>query len=189
MATDPASGRQLTTMSDADGRYRLAALPPGRYDISVELAGFAPSHLTGVELLVGQSASINFTLLLANLNESVTVTGESPLVDVTTARVASNVDRRQMDGLPIQGRNWLELTGLAKGMTANTVSRTDPGVGGNMSGFQLNLDGQEITQGVYASFGQPAISRDAIAEYQVVTNLFDVTMGRSNQIQIQAITR
>lgn len=188
-ATDLASGRQFAAVSDTAGRYRFAALPPGSYKFQVGLAGFAPAVLPSVELLVGQNATISFTLKLAALSEDVTVTGEAPLVDVSTARVASNVDRRQMEGLPIQGRNWLELTGLAKGMTANTVSRTDPGVGGNMSGFQLNLDGQEITQGVYASFGQPAISRDAIAEYQVITNLFDVTLGRSNQIQVQAITR
>jgi len=188
-ATAPASGRQVTAVSDENGLYRLSSLPPGRYNISTDLAGFASSAVNDVELLVGQRATINFTLSVASLNENVTVTGEAPLIDVTTARVASNIDRRQMDVLPIQGRNWLELTSLAKGMTANSVSRVDPGVGGNFSGFQLNLDGQEITQGVYASFGQPGLSRDAIGEYQVVTNLFDVTMGRSNQIQIQAITR
>ncbi len=188
-ATAPASGRQAVGVSDQNGQYRLPALPPGRYNISTELAGFASLVVNDIELLVGQRATINFTLRVATLNESVTVAGEAPLIDVTTARVASNIDRRQMDVLPIQGRNWLELTSLAKGMTANSVSRVDPGVGGNFSGFQLNLDGQEITQGVYAAFGQSAISRDAIAEYQVVTNLFDVTMGRSNQIQVQAITR
>ncbi len=56
--------------------------------------------------------------------------------------------------------------------------------------FQLNLDGQEITQQVAGSgFGQPKFSREAIAEFQVVTNLFDITQGRSLGIQVQAISR
>ena len=56
--------------------------------------------------------------------------------------------------------------------------------------FQLNLDGQNITNGASnSSFGEPIISRDAIAEYQIITNLFDVTMGRSTGIQVQAVTK
>lgn len=187
-ATDTATGRRFTAITAARGDYRLSGLPPGTYEVQSELQGFATVVMRDVELLVGQSVTLPFKLALATVTENVTVTGEAPLVDTRTARVSSNIDRRQMEELPIQGRNWLELTTLAKGITSNSVSRTDPGVG-NYSGFQLNLDGQEITQGVYASFGQPGLSRDAIAEYQVVTNLFDVTMGRSSQIQVQAITK
>ena len=187
-ATDVATGRHFTAVTLERGEYRLAALPPGTYEIQAELASFASVVLSGVELLVGQNATIPFTLKIAALAERVIVTGESPLVDTRSAQISSNVDRRQMEELPIQGRNWLELTGLAKGITSNAISRVDPGVE-NYSGYQLNLDGQEITQGLYAPYGQPGLSRDAIAEYQVVTNMFDVTMGRSSQIQIQAISR
>ena len=74
-----------------------------------------------------------------------------------------NVDRRQMDMIPISGRNWMELTMLVKGVTNNTVGNT-PGID-QLSRFQLNLDGQEITQQTsVTSFGQPGMSRDAIAE-------------------------
>jgi hypothetical protein len=187
-ATDVTTGRQFTAVTMDRGEYRLAGLPPSTYRIQAELQGFATVVLPAVELLVGQNATIPLTLKIATVAENVTVTAEAPLVDTRAARISSNVDRRQMEDLPIQGRNWLELTGLAKGITANSISRVDPGVQ-NYSGYQLNLDGHEITQGVYAPFGQPGLSRDAIAEYQVVTNLFDVTMGRSSQIQIQAITR
>jgi hypothetical protein len=116
------------------------------------------------------------------------VTTESPLVDLRTARVAGNVDRRQMEELPISGRKWMQLSMMVPGITANAVGDT-PGISG-LTNFQLNLDGQEITQHTsVASFGQPGISRDAIAEYQVVTNMFDVTSGRSAGIQVQAISR
>ncbi len=74
-----------------------------------------------------------------------------------------------------------------KGITANHVD-TNPGV--RDRAFQLNLDGQEITQQVAGGgFGQPKFSREAIAEFQVVTNLFDITQGRSLGIQVQAISR
>ena len=124
---------------------------------------------------------------VASLSETLTVTGESPLVDVSSTQVAGNVDRRQMEELPLQGRNWMELAMQVKGITANAVDTT-PGVRDRQ--FQLNLDGQEITQQVAGSgFGQPKFSREAIAEFQVVTNLFDITQGRSLGIQVQAISR
>jgi hypothetical protein len=186
-ATDPASGRQFVAITNERGEYRLLGLPPSRYTVQAELSGFAATVVRDVELLVGQNATIPLTLKLASVTENVTVTGESPLVDTRTAQVSGNVDRRQMEQLPINGRNWMQLTGLVKGVTANSITTT-PGV--DQGRFQLNLDGQEITQGLsVAGFGQPGLSRDAIAEYQVVTNLFDVSMGRSSQLQVQAITK
>jgi hypothetical protein len=186
-ATDPASGRQIVAVTNQRGEYRLVGLPPSRYTIQAELTGFASTIVNGVELLVGQNAAIGLVLKLASVAESVTVTGESPLVDTRQAQVAGNVDRRQMEDLPINGRNWMQLTSLVKGVTANSITTT-PGV--DQGRFQLNLDGQEITQGLsVAGFGQPGLSRDAIAEYQVVTNLFDVSMGRSSGLQVQAITK
>ena len=140
-----------------------------------------------IELLVGQNRNLPFTMQVASLSETLTVTGEAPLVDLSSSQVSGNVDRRQMEELPLQGRNWMELAMQVKGITANAVDNT-PGVRDRQ--FQLNLDGQEITQQVAGSgFGQPRFSREAIAEFQVVTNLFDITQGRSLGIQVQAISR
>lgn len=187
-ATSRSTGRVLEGVADERGEYRLVGLRPDRYDVKVELAGFAVVMASDLELLVGQNATVPFTLKLATLDETITVTGEAPLIDLRTARVAGNVDRRQMEQLPIAGRNWMQLSMMVPGITANTVGDT-PGISG-LTNFQLNLDGQEITQGTsVTSFGQPGISREAIAEYQVVTNLFDVTSGRSAGIQVQAITK
>jgi hypothetical protein len=185
-ATELTTGRRIVGVTAEQGEYRLAGLPPGRYTIQAELSGFAPTVLSDVELLVGQNATITFKLRLATVEETVTVSGTTPLVDTRAAQVAGNVDRRQMEELPINGRNWMELSMMVKGVTANTVSNR-PGVSTDAK-FQLNLDGQEITQNHY-NFIQPKISREAIAEYQIVTNMFDVTLGRSAGIQVQAITR
>ena len=90
-----------------------------------------------------------FTLKVATVNESVTVSGQAPLVDTAQARVAGNVDRRQMEQLPISGRNWQQLAMMVKGITANTINN-QPGVTRD-SAFQLNLDGQQITQNMCCS--------------------------------------
>jgi Carboxypeptidase regulatory-like domain/TonB dependent receptor len=187
-ATDLETGRQFSAVTDAKGEYRLLNVPAGAYRIQAELSGFSTVVLQRVELLVGQNATIPFTLKLAQVSETLTVLGESPLVDTSSSQVAGNVDRRQMEELPLQGRNWMELSKLVKGITANDVSNT-PGVSRD-DDFQLNLDGQQITQKVAGSgFGQPKFSREAIAEFQIVTNMFDITQGRSTGIQVQAISR
>src|SRR5687767_10471036 len=181
------TGRSFSAVTNERGEFRIQGVPAGRYKVQAELSGFTTVIVPSLELLVGQNRTVPFTMQVATLQESVTVTGETPLVDTRSAAVSGNVDRRQMEELPVQGRNWMELSMMVKGITANAVDN-QPGVRDRQ--FQLNLDGQEITQQVAGSgFGQPKFSREAIAEFQVVTNLFDITMGRSQGIQVQAISR
>ena len=186
-ATDQETGRVATAITNEKGEFRLLRLLPGKYTVTAELSGFSSVVLKDVELLVGNTLAIPFTMKLAQVSETLTVIGETPLVDTASSQVAGNVDRRQMEELPLQGRNWMELAKLVKGVTANDVINT-PGVGRD-DDFQLNLDGQQITQKIAGSgFGQPRFSRESIAEFQIAT-LFDVTQGRSTGIEVQAITR
>ena len=189
-AVDLATGRQFSGVTDERGEYRLVGLSAGRYKVQAELTGFATSTVDDLELVVGQNATVTFSLKVASLSETATVTGDAPLVDSRSTQVAGNIDRRQMEELPISGRNWMELSMMVKGVTANDVGKGMPG-GARDGEFQLNLDGQQISQAVSwtSIFGQPGLSREAIAEYQVVTNLFDVTQGRSAGLQVQAISR
>jgi len=190
-ATEVASGRQYVGISDERGEYRLVNVQAGTYKISAELTGFATTVVPRLELLVGQRATVPLVVKVGTLQESVTVTGDAPLVDTRSSQVAGNIDRRQMEELPISGRNWMALSMMVKGVVANDVSiNSRPGTARDDQ-FQLNLDGQQMTQGISASdfFGQTRISREAIAEFQIVTNLFDVTQGRSVGLQVQAISR
>ena len=183
------TGRQQSAVTDAAGGFRASALPPGTYRVEAALSGFATMILPEIELLVGQNADITIQMALAGVEETITVTAEAPLVDLVSSEVAGNVDRRMMDDLPVQGRNWMELALLVKGITANDTNNNRPGIARDES-FQLNLDGQQITQQVASSgFGQPKFSREAIAEFQIVTSQFDVTQGRSSGGQVNAITR
>ncbi len=187
-AVEITTGRQTVEVTSVEGRYQFQNLPPGAYTLRIELPGFATAELTGIELLVGANATVPpVTMRLASLEETVTVSSQTPLVDLSSARVATNIDRRQMAELPLQGRNWMELSLMVKGITANNIGNT-PGVSDDQ--FQLNLDGQQISQRISGSgFGQPKMSREAIAEFQIVTNMYDITQGRSTGVQVQAVSR
>ena len=102
------------------------------------------------------------------------MTGEAPLIDTTTSQVGGNIDPRQMQDLPINGRNWLDLAILAPGSRQNATSDT---LGGRDYDAQINVDGQQVTQLFAGAFGQPRYSRESMAEVQVVTNRFDATQG------------
>ena len=122
------------------------------------------------------------------MQETVTVTGEAPLVDTTGSTVGANIDPRQMQELPINGRNWMDLTLLAPGARRNE--------GGGMAQFrqgyaQTNVDGQQVTINYHSQTDseQPGFSRDAIAEFEVVANRFDATQGRSQGMIVNAITK
>jgi hypothetical protein len=187
-ATDLGTGRVSTATTNERGEYQILNLPPGRYSVVAELSGFGTATIPALELRVGQNATLPVSMKLGALAETITVTGESPLVDITSSEVTGNVDRRQMEELPLAGRNWMELSLQVKGITANNVDNR-PGVGDD-NAFQLNLDGQQITNKVASSgFGQPKFSREAIAEFQIITNLFDITQGRSTGVQVQAISK
>jgi len=187
-AVHEASGNSFEAVTDGQGRYRLA-VRVGTYRILASLPGFATLTRTGLELLVGQQAAVNLTLIPAALEESVTVTAEAPLVDVTRSNPAGNIDPRQMQELPLNGRNWMDLTMLAPGSRQNSVYETPVDVSGSNVNFQINIDGQQVTNAIALGFGQPRFSRDAIAEFEFISNRFDARQGRTSGVQVNAITK
>ena len=186
-ATDVLKGTQVVVVSDARGEYRLLQLTPGVYKVQADLQGFAGAVIEKIQLLVGQNVTAPILLKVATVAETVTVTGEAALVDTTSVQVAGNVNPTQMQEVPLLGRNWLELAKMVPGMTANVISATAPGVTAN--NWAMNLDGQQVSNKTSQGLGQPKFSRDAIAEYQIVTNLYDITQGRSEGVQLQAISK
>src|SRR5262245_35527717 len=185
--TNVESGRQLVVQTDEHGEYRILNVPPGAYALQAAHDGFETVTIPSFELLVGQSGRAPFTLRIGDLRDEVTVISD-PLLNTSTSAIAGNIDRRQMENLPLAGRNWMELSLQVKGITANDAG-IRPGVTSD-SAFQLNLDGQQVTNnGAFSIVGQPKFSREAIAEYQVITNMFDVSLGRSTGVQLQAVTK
>jgi hypothetical protein len=138
-----------------------------------------------IELLVGQTAVVDFEMAPETLTESVVVSGTSPLIDTVSSALGSNVDPRQMQDLPLTGRNFVDLTMLAVGSRQNASSDELGGLGT----FQLNVDGLRVTQNQTGGFGQPKYSRDAIAEFEFVSNRFDASQGGSSGTMVNAITK
>ena len=146
---------------------------------------------TGVELLAGQTASVNLQMAPSTVQETVTVTAEAPLLNVTTSSLGGNVDPRQVQELPVNGRNWMALALLAPGSRTNAVNATTPlpdRNDGENREFQLNVDGQQVSADI-GTGGQPRYSQDSIAEFQFLSNRFDATQGRSSGVQVNVITK
>jgi hypothetical protein len=183
--THRATGNSYLAVTDEQGGFRLP-VRTGEYEVLVELSGFATVNRR-VDLLVGQTATVAVTLKPAALEEAVTVTGEAPLIDTTSSTVGSNVDPLQMSELPLNGRNFVDLTMLAPGSRQNAITNDEPGSG--IGSFQLMVDGLRVTQNQTAGFGQPKYSRDAIAEFEFISNRFDATQGGSSGTIVRAITK
>jgi len=184
-AVNEASGISFVSVTDERGLYRLP-VRAGVYKISVELTGFTTAVRPGVEMLLGRQAELNFSLQVSSLQETVTVTGEAPLLDTSSSTIASNIDPRQMEQLPINGRNWMDLTMASAGSRTNSSSEVPQDRQGF---FQTNVDGQSVTLTVCCAQNQPRYSKDSIAEFQLTTNRFDATQGRTMGMMVNAITK
>ena len=184
------TGNTFFTVSDATGTYRIGAMRTGEYSVEAALGGFATVLQEQVTMAVGLVRALDFNMTVAALEETVTVTGESPLVDLQQSSLGGSINPLQIEALPINGRDWLQLTMMAPGSRVNNTASTLTPAGRWATDFQVNLDGQPVSQSFsVASLGQPRFSRDAIAEFEVVSSRFDATQGRSTGIQVNAVTK
>src|SRR5882724_10799669 len=112
-----ASGNTFETVTDARGAYRIP-VRVGTYKVTAELTGFKGVTQEGLEVLVGQTVTIDLKMS-PGVAESVTVTGESPLIETSSSRLGTNINPRQVAELPSNGRNWMSLALLAPGNRTN----------------------------------------------------------------------
>ena len=179
---DAATGKQFAAVTDERGVYRVAARA-GVYRLTAELRDSERSLEKGLQLLVGEVMTVNLPMLEATAAETITVTCDSALVDVSTSSLGGNVDPRQVQELPVAGRNWMGLALLAPGSRTSSTNASAPlpdRNNGEAREFQLNLDGQQVSSELGAG-NQPRFSQDSIAEFQFISNRFDATQGRSTR--------
>src|SRR3954471_23418110 len=119
-AVHQATGNSFEAVTDTTGTYRMP-VRVGAYEITAEIAGFATVTRRGLELLAGQQAAVNLQMSPSTVQESVTVTGEAPLVETTVSSMSANIDPRQMSELPVNGRNWQDLLTIAPGARYNSM--------------------------------------------------------------------
>ena len=129
-ASSPALLGQQTAVTSETGNYRFPAVPPGTYTITYELAGFNTVRREGIQITLGFTANLNVELALATLQETVTVTGESPIIDTTATRVVQNFKLEELQSIP-NGRDMWSLLAVTPSVQ---MSRID--VGGNRAGTQ-----------------------------------------------------
>ena len=181
-------GTALSTSTNAGGLYQFPGIRAGNYRLRFDVSGFAPAERT-VSLLVGQVISIDVVLQLAQTTSTVNVEAAANAMETSTSQVAGDVSPSEVQKLPLNGRNYLQLAMLVPGITSNDV--TNSPLGATDSGkIQINVDGQQVTQNSAAdSFGEPQYSQDAIDQFQIITNRFDATLGRSARLQVNAQTK
>jgi carboxypeptidase family protein len=129
-ASSPAMMGVQTAITNAEGQYRFPAIPPGTYALTFELTGFTTRKNEGIEIRLGFTATVNVELALASLQETVTVTGESPVIDTSTTRVQQNFKLEQLQSMP----NARDMWALLAVTPSVQMSRID--VGGNRAGTQ-----------------------------------------------------
>ncbi len=143
--SSPAQMGTRNAVTDAEGQYRFTAVPPGDYTITFELAGFRTVRNEGIRIGVGFTATVNAEMKLASLEESVTVTGQSPVVDTSATRIGNTFDAKQLSALPTS-RDYFSL--LA-GSPAIQMNRID--IGGSTNGTQQGFTVYGMTGQVRAS--------------------------------------
>ena len=129
-ATSPSALGAQTTVTSETGNYRFPAVPPGTYELTYELAGFNSLKRSGISITLGFTANVNVELALATLQETVTVSGASPVIDTSATRIQQNFKMEQLQSLP-NARDMWALLAVTPGVAVNRID-----VGGNRAGTQ-----------------------------------------------------
>ena len=173
-------------VTDADGRYRIAAIPPGSYEISAMLQGFSSATRQGVTLMVGAEAVINFALTVAAVSEAVTVISDVPVVETTTAAVQSTLRREVIDLLPLSGRDYTSLLRLVPGAASNNNSYGFAGSRGRSNAW--NVDGVDNSDEI-SGYAHQSPALDSVQEIQVLVTGFKAEYGQASGGVVNVITR
>ena len=170
------------------GYYVLPSLPPGHYEVTVSSPGFARTTQTGIELTVGQTATVNITLKVAAAGEIVVVTGEAPVVETTRTEISQVIQAKQIQDLPISGRLFTDFAlltpSVAKSRTALGSTFTEFEVTqisfGGMRSFsnEITVDGADFVNSV-SGVQRATPPQDSVQEFRVVNNSFGAEYGRA----------
>ncbi len=174
-------------VTDINGQYYVPNLPAGRYEIAVELAGFS-TEKREVVLRVGQAGTLDMRLRVAGIQERVTVTGVSALIE-SRATVGSLVDLKEIDNLPTIGRDFADLAKLAPGVTSTGQGAMGFSASGQRQ-FQNNVfvDGASNAMQFYGTQAE-SYPQDWVQEFQVMTNGFSAEFGQASGAVLNVITR
>ena len=177
-ATNVATNISSSTVTTQNGEYVIPQLPLGAYAVTVEAKGFQKFVRHGITLEVNQIVRVDATLAVGQVSQEVTVTAQSPVINTETSALGKVVNNREINDIPLNGRNYLSLALLTPGVVAASAG-SNPDV----------INGSRPDHVSYLLDGAPNIDRrgnvpvvtpslDAIQEYQILTNSYSAAYGR-----------
>lgn len=182
------------TVTEANGRYRAAALQPGRYEVSATLSGFQVQPASNVEVQIGQTAPVDLKMHPAGIAETVTVSGEAPVIDTRRTDVSNVIGEQAIENLPVTGRRWDNFVLLSPGVTndGNFGLVSYRGISGLYNNNMV--DGVDNNQAFFSEArGRTriayAISESSIKEFQVGVSNMSAEFGRSAGGTVNAVTK
>jgi hypothetical protein len=194
-ARDETKAFERSTSTNVAGEYRLAALPPGTYTVTVEASGFGKARAENVIINIGELAELPVWLTVAGGETTITVNSEAELVETQRSSATDTITQNTIDNLPINGRNYINFA-----LTDSRLARdTAPSIGAaptsglNMSGQRaranlVNVDGADAvdnsTNGIRST-----VSQEAVQEFQIQTNSYAAEYGRASGGVVNIITR
>ena len=199
-ATQVETGQTRDGISDVEGRFRFPYLRVGSYVITVQLAGFAEA-MRNVNVTVGSAFEIPIALSVASVDASVTVTGETTVLEAARSQIAGTVSQAEIQSLPLNGRNFLDFALLVPGVSPTNTGSTQlfaetsavPGQGISI-GSQRNFSNNFIVDGLSANDDAAGFSGipygvDAVDQFQVVTSGGHAELGRALGGYVSVITK
>src|SRR4051812_37398215 len=190
--TGPALLRQNATATTAsDGTYRIPLVPPGVYQVRFELSGFSAATRSEVEVALNQQAIIDAAMAVGGVSESVDVATAVPLVEVSRSDMTSRITSRTIDALPLNGRNFVDLVGLAPG--ARPVPEGQQGANVSIFGergaaVSFLVDGAENNDPLNGG-ASLRYTQDSIREFEVITTGYEAEFGRAQGGVVNVATR
>jgi hypothetical protein len=199
-AVNQADNTAAQATTDGSGYYVIPYLGPGRYRVTVEAKGFKSAVREGLELRVNDRLTVDFALEVGEMKESITVTGETPLLTPDTASLGGVISNRQIVDLPLNGRNAFALQQLQAGVIptgqSGNVNLTRPWDTNSVSDISVNgapNRGNMLTlNGVYSKGGNQVSytpSIDAVQEFKVQRNSYDAEYGHVAGATINVATK
>ena len=187
---------ERTAVSNDEGFYQLTNLPPGTYEVTVEVSGFKKAVIPSVTVTVGQRADLDVALEVGQITDIVTVTGATTeLIETSKTNVSNTVDQTRIQNLPINQRDYINFT-----LTTSTVTRDNgrpigpaPTSGLNFGGQRgrsnlVQVDGADNTDNS-VNAARSTVSQEAVQEFQVVTNSFAPEFGRTAGGVVNVVTK
>ncbi|HEX8137302.1 MAG TPA: carboxypeptidase regulatory-like domain-containing protein [Pyrinomonadaceae bacterium] len=194
------TNQQQTAVSNAEGRYRFSYLPVGAYELKAEREGFNVFR-EQLTLTVGQALDVTVRLSVAGVTEVVNVTDDIPVIETVRTQVAGTIAPREIDRLPLNGRNYLDLALLVPGVSRTNINSNQrfaetsavPGTGISVAG-QRNLNNSFLVDGLSANDDAADLagtfySQDVIREFQVITSGGISEFGRASGGIVNIITQ